>query len=396
MILNSNSRYLSERLGTAGVDVVRITAVGDAEDMIEEAVRQAMQRVDWVFATGGLGSTHDDISKRVLAKVFQSGLRRDEKVASMLIELFKARGRKVPAAVQDQCQVPEKADILYNDKGTAPGLHFREAGKHLYALPGVPFEMEHLFEKYILPELASAAAVRVGHRIIRVTGIMEAGLWEKIGPVDPLQEWVSSVASLPSHLGVNIRLSAVGKQEQEVFSRLDAADRYITEKIGRYIYGRDGETLEGKVGELLGARTLAVAESCTGGLIGHRLTQVAGSSEYFLEGAVTYSNAAKTARLGLEPELLQRHGAVSREVALAMADGIRRTSGADIGLAVTGIAGPGGGTPEKPVGLTFIALSDASGNICKKFLFHQSRSFNKERAAQAALNLLRLRLQREG
>jgi nicotinamide-nucleotide amidase len=222
---------------------------------------------------------------------------------------------------------------------------------------------------------------------------MESGLWGKIGSVEPLEKFVS-VASLPSHLGVNIRLSAIGEESDEIQQRLNQAELMIREKVEGYIYARDDETLEENVGQMLRATDLklAVAESCTGGLIGHRLTQVAGSSDYFMEGAVTYSNSAKENRLGVPRDLLVQHGAVSREVALAMAKGIRESARTDIGLAVTGIAGPGGGTDDKPVGLTFIAVDDPNGAECERFVFPQDRIRNKERAAQAALNILRLRL----
>ena len=253
--------------------------------------------------------------------------------------------------------------------------------------------MEYLFDKYIQHDLSSSSEFGIWHRVLHTTGISEADLWSRVGPVAPLEKWVA-VASLPSHLGVRIRLSALDKKVEDAKSRLDAAENLVRSNIEDYIFGRDDETLEGKVGELLlgSGQTLAVAESCTGGLIGHRLTQVSGSSDYFLEGAVTYSNEAKHKRLGVEQELLDKYGAVSREVALAMANGIRTTAGTDIGLAVTGIAGPTGGTEQKPVGLTFIALRDAVQSDCREFVFHQDRGRNKERAAQAALNLLRCHL----
>ena len=395
LTIDSNSAHISKNLMSVGVAVSRIVAIGDDEGTIDEAVAQAFKRVDLVIVTGGLGSTHDDITKKVLARVFQCGFRHDEKVERMLKALFKNRGREVPEMVMEQCEVPDKAEILYNIKGTAPGFHFSADGKHLYALPGVPLEMKYLLDKFVLPQLAPLAGKKVAHRVIKVTGIMESGLWEKIGSVHPLEKLVS-VASLPSHLGVNIRLSAIGDDSVELKQRLDQADQMIQANVGEYIYARDDETLEETVGQLLHAAKLkvAVAESCTGGLIGHRLTQVAGSSEYFMEGAVTYSNSAKENRLGVPRELLVQHGAVSREVALAMAKGIREKAGTDIGLAVTGIAGPGGGTEDKPVGLTFIAVADSYGAECERFVFPQDRIHNKERAAQAALNLLRLRLKK--
>jgi nicotinamide-nucleotide amidase len=393
LIQDSNSRFLSLCLQSAGVNVTRMTAVGDDEASILTVVRGALERVDIVIVTGGLGSTHDDITKTVLAGMFDSGFKKDERVAENLENFFKARGKEIPASVETQWEVPTAATVLYNEKGTAPGLLFEKDGKKLYALPGIPLEMEHLFDKYIEPELSSSSEFGIWHRVLHTTGISEADLWSRLGPVEPLEKWVT-VASLPSHLGVRIRLSALDKRIEDAMTRLEKAENLVRSKIEDCIFGKDDETMEGKVGELLlrNKQTLAVAESCTGGLIGHRLTQISGSSEYFLEGAVTYSNEAKRKRLGVDEGLLDQYGAVSQQVALAMAEGIRKTAGTDFGLAVTGIAGPTGGSDQKPVGLTFIALSDQAQSEYREFVFHQDRSRNKERAAQAALNLLRLRL----
>jgi len=251
--------------------------------------------------------------------------------------------------------------------------------------------VEHLLERYLVPELKGPW--KILHRTLNTTGITESALWEKVGPCDSLQPEVS-VASLPSHLGVRVRLTAPGLDETALVRRLDTAEAFFRERLGFYIYSIDEETLEETVGKLLRQRgwSLATAESCTGGLVARRITTIAGSSDYFLEGAVTYSNAAKTARLGVPESLIASEGAVSGAVARAMAEGMRRRSAADLAVAVTGIAGPGGGSAAKPVGLTFIALADAAGTVCERFLFPQDRVRNQERAAQAALNLVRLRL----
>lgn len=393
LIQDGNSRFLSERLQVVGVNVTRITAVGDDRSSIQAASREALQRVGVVIATGGLGSTHDDITKTALADLFHCGFKKDEKVAAMLAGFFKARGRQMSADVQSQSDVPDTATVLYNEKGSAPGFLFEKEGKMLFSLPGVPLEMEHLFEKYIQPRLSSPDGLKIWRRMLLTTGVSEADLWSRIGSLAPLEE-LASAASLPSHLGVRVRLSVLSKTGKEAGVRLNAAENLVRAKVAACIFGADDETLEGNVGGLLRQkkRTLAVAESCTGGLVGHRLTQVSGSSEYFLEGVVAYGNGAKRKRLGVEEDLLEKYGAVSREVALAMAKGIRLSAGADLGLSVTGVAGPAGGTERKPVGLTFIAVSDVDHSDCRKFIFHQDRARNKERAAQAALDLLRRRL----
>ncbi len=393
LVEDTNSGVITRRLDTLGIPVKRHVSVGDDEEEIIDALIQALERVDCVILTGGLGPTHDDITKQALCRLFDSGLVTDAEVKRRIDIIFQSRGRETPQAAYTQAEVPEKATILHNTQGTAPGLLFEEDDKRIYSLPGVPLEAEHLLETYIVPHLEKRGVLKVQHRILKTTGIPESVLWEEVGPVSPFEEHVK-VASLPSLLGVRIRFTATGKDLKVTTFKLDAAEKLLRQKIDPHIFAVDDETLEGNIGEWLkkAKQTLAVAESCTGGLIGHRLTNVSGSSEYFLEGAVTYSNEAKQIRLGVDPALIEAHGAVSEQVATAMAEGIRQKSGSDFGLAVTGIAGPTGGTPDKPVGLTYIAVTGAEGTRCEPFRFHQDRVRNKERAAQAALNLLRLYL----
>ena len=394
LILDRNSQYLGEKIHELGIEVSRITTVGDSASTIEDCINLALERSDWVILTGGLGATHDDITKSVLLKVFGCGLKKDLSVESMLEKMFQNRGRDVPPSVKSQCEVPDKAVILYNEKGTAPGFKMQKGNTILFSLPGVPVEMQYLFEKYVAPEMAGKNNKVFLHRLIKTTGLSEAGLWEKVGPIDNLQK-KASIASLPSHLGVRIRISVLSESEDDGESRLDEVENYLAQKLSRYIYGRNEDEIEEVVGNLLreNSLTLATAESCTGGLIGHRLTQVAGSSDYFIEGAVVYSNQAKVDRLHVDPKLIEEFGAVSEPVAKAMAKGICDVTGADLGVSVTGISGPSGGSDLKPVGLTYIAVHDRSGTYCKKFVFTQDRIRNKERSAQAALNLIRLRLQ---
>jgi len=398
LILDRNSQYLGERIHELGIEVSRITTVGDSASIIEDCVKLALQRSEWVILTGGLGATHDDITKSVLLKVFECGSKKDAKVAGMLEAMFQARGqgREVPESVRSQCEVPEKAEILYNEKGTAPGFKMLKGKSILFSLPGVPLEMQYLFEKYVAPEMAGHGNKVFLHRLIKTTGLTEADLWVKVGSLEAMQE-KATIASLPSHLGVRIRISVLAESKKEGERRLDEVESFMEERLSRYIYGKDEETLEEKVGDLLREKslTLATAESCTGGLIGHRLTQVSGSSDYYKEGFVVYSNQAKMDRLGVEPRLIEEFGAVSEPVAEAMAQGVCRVTGADIGVSVTGIAGPSGGSDLKPVGLTYIAVHDRSGTHCRKFIFTHDRVRNKERAAQAALNLVRLKIQEE-
>jgi competence/damage-inducible protein CinA-like protein len=393
LIADTNSGVITRRLETLGISVKRHVSVGDDEQEIIDALKQAMERVDCVILTGGLGPTHDDITKQVLCRFFNSKLVTDAEVKRRIDTIFQSRGIETPQTAYSQAEVPEKSTILHNIQGTAPGLLFEKNGKRVYSLPGVPHEAEHLLETYIVPHLEKPGTLKTEHRILKTTGMPESILWQEIGPVAPFEEHVK-VASLPSLLGVRIRFTATGKDLKETSAKLDGAEKLLRQKIDHHIFAINDETLEGNLGEWLkkNGKTLATAESCTGGLIGHRLTNISGSSNYFLEGAVTYSNEAKQNRLGVDPALIEAHGAVSEPVARAMAEGIRQKSGSDFGLAVTGIAGPTGGSPEKPVGLTFIAVTGAQGTRCEQFRFHQDRVRNKERAAQAALNLLRLYL----
>ena len=293
-------------------------------------------------------------------KVFGSNFRRDKKVAAMLQDIFQRRNRAMPVSVESQCKVPDNCQVFYNKVGTAPGFRFEKMGHVLFCLPGVPHEMKHLFEQYIAPELKKNSTKVFSQRILKTTGISEAGLWEKVGSVTKLQKKVN-IASLPSHLGVRIRISCSKETKELGEALVDEAEQELMKNIGQFIYGKNEELLEEKVGQLLTDKsmTLATAESCTGGLIGHRITQISGSSNYFKEGFVVYSNDAKVFRLGVVQKTLEKYGAVSEPVARMMAEGVCRVSGADIGVSVTGIAGPTGGSEEKPVGLTFIAVSDA-------------------------------------
>lgn len=396
LILDRNSQYLGEKIHELGIEVSRITTIGDSASIIEDCVKLALKRSNWVVLTGGLGATHDDITKSVLLEVFDCGLRRDLKVAEMLEEKFQVRGREVPPSVRSQCEVPEKAEILYNEKGTAPGFKMKRGNSILFSLPGVPVEMQHLFEKYVAPEMTAQGNKTFLSRVIKTTGLSEADLWAKVGPLQELQN-KAAIASLPSHLGVRIRISVLADSKQEGECCLDEVENLITQKLSSYVYGKDEDELEEKVGALLKEKsmTLATAESCTGGLIGHRLTQVSGSSDYFKEGFIVYSNASKINRLQVDPKLIKEFGAVSEEVARAMAEGVCQVTGADIGVSITGIAGPTGGSDLKPVGLTYIAVHDQSGTYCRKFVYTHDRIKNKERSAQTALNLVRLRLQGE-
>jgi len=393
LIVDTNSKYLGERIHELGIGVSRITKIGDDFSTIKECVEKALMRSNWIIITGGLGITHDDITKSVVMNVFGSKFHRDKKVEEMLQKVFRKKNREIPESVKLQCEVPDNCQVLYNEIGTAPGLRYEKDCHVLFCLPGVPHEMKHLFEEYIAPELALKSSKIFSQRILKTTGISESDLWQKVGSLSSLQD-KASLASLPSHLGVRIRLSCLAEKQEKGESVLDEVEQSLMSCIGQYVYGKNDETLEAIVGQLLAKKsmTLATAESCTGGLIGHRLTQISGSSAYFKEGFLVYSNEAKISRLGVKQQILMDYGAVSEPVARSMAECVCRITKADIGLSVTGIAGPTGGTDEKPTGLTYIAIYDENGTLCRQFIYTHDRIKNKERAAQTALNLLRLRL----
>ncbi|CCQ92000.1 CinA-like protein [Nitrospina gracilis 3/211] len=393
LVSDTNSTFICGQLRMHGLQVGRISVVGDDADAIRSALDQALSRVDLVIVTGGLGATHDDITKDVLADYFGTPLVRDPKVEEMIRVFFEKRQRPVPDAALRQAEVPKDGRPLYNDQGTAPGLMFERGEQRVYVLPGVPREAEHLTRQYILPDVAPAGNLCLQQRMLWTTGLVESALWEMFGPVDELENLVQ-VASLPSHLGVRIHLTAYGENVEETSAKIEQAETLLEKVLSSYIYARDEQTMESVLGQLLVDRgeTVAVAESCTGGLIGHRLTNIPGSSRYFLQGWLTYSNEAKVKSLGVDAALVERHGAVSEEVARAMAEGARQCAGTDWAVSVTGIAGPDGGTATKPVGLTYIAVAGKTLTSCQKFVFPQDRLRNKERAAQAALNLLRLHL----
>ena len=320
LIVDSNSRFLSTRLQETGIDVCRITSVGDDHEAIKDCLKTALDRVDIVITTGGLGSTHDDITKNVWVDLFKTSLTLDAGALANLERILQKRGKSMTERFKRQAEIPSICEPLYNEKGSAPGLLYNRDGKRMYALPGVPLEMKHLYDKYIHPQLAKENNTCIVHRLIKTTGMSESEIWNRIGSVEELEKAVT-IASLPSYYGVNIRLSSVDLSLENAHKKLLTAENLLTPFLGENIYAHDEETLEECVGKLLLKKkhTLAVAESCTGGLIGHRLTQVPGSSTYFMEGITAYSNAAKMRLLHVPESTLIQHGAVSEETAKALA-----------------------------------------------------------------------------
>jgi nicotinamide-nucleotide amidase len=391
LVVNTNASMIGSMLVQDGHDVRRITAVGDDETALLAAFDSAMKENSLVVVTGGLGPTHDDITKTVAARFFKSALvyRRDIYAG---IELFFKKRDRIPSPSNEvQAWVPAEAEVLENENGTAPGFLFRRGGGLCFILPGVPAEAERMMRKQVIPRLAAEGKGRVFRsRMLRTVGISESDLYDAI--VDfPMRFPEIKLAFLPQACGMNMRLVVFGDDGADCDALIEKGEETIRAKVGRFVFGADADTLESVVGGLLAGRkmTLAAAESCTGGLVANKLTNIPGSSAYFDGGVVAYSNAFKMNILGVPESILKQHGAVSEETAAAMAEGIRRGRGTDIGLSTTGIAGPSGGSDAKPVGLVYIGYSDSVRTLVEKHIFLKDRLWNKERFAMSALDLLR-------
>ena len=398
LTVDTNAAELGRVLAAAGVEVGRHTTVPDRPDAIRAAVAEALERTGAVLTTGGLGPTRDDMTKTIVADLFGKRLVLDAGVLRGIEARFKKHGRwPMPEANRGQAQIPEGATVLPNPRGSAPGLWLEDAsGRVAILLPGVPREMRGLLVEEVLPRLVKRQTARTGRgrvvlsRVLRTTGVPESALAERIGAVEediaPL-----TLAYLPSESGVDLRLTAWALEQPEAERRLTGAASLLRGKLEEHCYGEGETDLAAAVLELLRARhhRLAVAESCTGGLVGARITRVPGASDTFLGGVVAYADDVKRATLGVPAEILEQHGAVSEPAVRAMAEGAQRLFGAACAIAVTGIAGPAGGTPEKPVGTVWLAARVAGDVRTVKRVFPGDRDEIRERAAQAALDLLR-------
>jgi nicotinamide-nucleotide amidase len=392
--LDTNGAEIARRLAAAGIRVVRRTAVGDRAEEIRDGVADALRRTGAVLTTGGLGPTRDDITKLAVAELYGAALDFDESVWADLLARFARLGRAPVARNRTQAEVPRGAVVLRNRWGTAPGLWLDGAPGLTIMLPGVPQEMRMLLEHEVAPRLASRAGTAViRSRTVRTTGIAESTLAERMGEVEtevaPL-----TLAYLPGLDGVDLRLTAWQLAEGEAERRLASAAALLVARGGEHVYGEGETDLAALVLERArrAGWSLGTAESCTGGLVGVRLTEIPGSSDVFQGSAVCYSNRLKTELVDVPAALIEAHGAVSEPVARAMAEGACRRLGVDLAVAVTGVAGPGGGTPEKPVGLIWFAAADRHGTVARSSVVLGTRREIRARAAQAALNLLRIRL----
>ena len=394
---DTNSLYLTSKLNELGWTVAFKTIVGDSEADLSGRLREALRRAQLVMITGGLGPTGDDVTREAVARALGKDLvfRRDllEKIEARFLN----RGLRMPRPNRKQAFIIRGAAVLPNRNGTAPGQFLRVGGKRIVLLPGPPRELQPICEESVWPALGKKRAGYLRRSVLKVTGLSESMVEARISGLYPKNADLG-LTILGSPGQIELHTWAFSGQSPAVAER---KLRRLTFRIGRHlgshVFSRSGESLEEAVGALLKKRrmTLAVAESCSGGLISHRLTNVPGSSAYFLEGVVTYSNAAKTDLLGVPSELIERHGAVSSPVARKMALGVRKRARSDLGLAVTGIAGPAGGTPEKPVGLVFTALAWRGGTAVQESRFLGKREQIKQQSAQKALDLVRRHLLRK-
>ena len=395
--VDTNAAELARALSAAGVRVVRKASVGDTPQAIRQGIEEALARSGAVLCTGGLGPTADDVTKKVVADLYGMPLDFHDEIWQYLVDRFARFGRKPAETNRSQAQVPRGATVLPNRWGTAPGLWFEGKPGLVILLPGVPSEMRGLLRHEVLPRLAS----RVGDGVIRSRSIRTAGVPESTlaERVSGIEEMVAplSVAYLPGTQGVDLRLTAWNLPAAEADARLAAGLAEVRRLAGEWTYGEDDVDLAAVV--LAEARKrgwkLATAESCTGGGVGERLTQIPGSSDVYLGGVIAYDNAVKESLLGVAHELLMEHGAVSEPVAAEMVRGVTRRLGAELGIAVTGIAGPGGGTAEKPVGLVYIATYVQGAVAVTRAVLPGDRGEIRGRAAQAALNRLRLEMVKE-
>lgn len=389
LVCNSNASHIGKVLQLFSVEVDFILALPDKVDTIVEALKQACEKVQIVIITGGLGPTHDDCTKEALAKFSGKKLFFHSETAELVRKRLLERGVQISSEKFLNAYQPEGMEILRNSVGTAPGLRFSHRGTEFFVFPGVPVEMKAMVEQYLIPYLEKISKKRKITRVIHTFQLPESKINELLEPVIkkfPMLE----VAFLPKHISNDIVINAPAGEKTFIERFIEEAKRLL----GKRIYGYDKDTMESVVGKLLKNKnlTLSVAESCTGGLVSDRITNISGSSEYFAGGVISYSNEVKINILGVRYETIKKHGAVSKQTAVEMAEGVRNVLGTDIGISTTGIAGPGGGTEEKPVGTVWIGYSDAGCAFAKKFRVNYNRELNKLVFSQLCLDTLRLEL----
>ncbi len=393
--INTNASYIGKKLAGIGFIPNVNLIIPDIETSILDTFNKFIPISDVIIVTGGLGPTHDDITKKCIAKYFNDEITLNDDLYKDLVSYFEKRNRPLTKTNEEQAYFPNKAIPIKNKKGTAPGIYYKIDGKLFFAIPGVPFEMRIMLDEFILDEIEKhfKPSKVIKMKTLLTAGIPESFLYEQLGDINELLG-NSKLAFLPGDFGVKMRITVFENSQDEADNKISEIEQKIRTLVGQYIYGVNDDTIEKIVYRLLSQRDLklALAESCTGGLISKLITDIPGASEVYDRGVVVYSNSAKIELLGVNEETIVKYGAVSNEVAIEMAKKIKSISGADIGLAVTGIMGPGGGSAEKPVGTVHIAICDDKSIISKKFIFGDEREFNRNRTALYALDMLRKHL----
>ena len=393
--LDTNAHWMSGELDEIGVRVIRRTTCGDAEEEILQALREAEQRADIILITGGLGPTSDDLTKPCLAKYFDCDIIMNKQALAELESYMTSRGRGLNKLTRLQAALPEKCEMVSNERGTACGMWFNKSGKVFISMPGVPHEMKFMMREKIIPRLMQEFELPIiYHKIVRLAGIGESWLAERIEDWENALPQHVKLAYLPTFGDLKLRLTANGTDPDAIRLEVDQLIQDLLPLIQEYVYGYDDDSLEFVIGMLLkkNNQKLALAESCTGGYVAHRITSISGSSEYFNGAIVPYQNEMKIEQLGVKPETIEKYGAVSEETVTEMALNVRQKFNADYGLASSGIAGPGGGTPEKPVGLIWIACAWGNEIKTRKLNLTKDRDVNIRITSVALLTLLHERL----
>lgn len=395
-IENTNAGWLGVQLSLVGLEVERMETVADRIEDIRYAIRRGFETSELVVVTGGLGPTHDDVTREAVAQSVDCDLHYDERVMEQIRKKFELRGRRLPPSNERLAYVPGGFEVLSNTKGTAPGLWGTQGNQHIIVLPGVPYEMKAIMREHVLPRLDQMSDGVVIHKTLLTVGQGESMLAESLGDLSDVLINGVTLAYLPGAGIVRLRVTSRGKSSAEAQESLDSALAHIRKKLGDRVFGEGADKLEAVVGEMLKERnlTIATAESCTGGAVAHALTRIPGSSQYFLGGVVAYDNDVKVQQLGVRTEDLEAYGAVSEIVVRQMAAGVRTALNADIGVATAGIAGPTGGSKEKPVGTVWLGFASASDTYAVRLQLTGDRTINIRLSMVAALNLVRRQLLR--
>ena len=395
--LNTSAHYVTGKLSALGIEVDYHTTVGDNPERLEQVLRQAIERTDLLITTGGLGPTVDDLTKELVAKVLDIKMELDPSSLEQIKQFFGRRKAPMPMSNEKQAYFPKDSKILPNPIGTAPGAIIEKNGKTVIILPGPPFEMQPMFDTYAWPELqriADPQAERMHERVLKVFGMGESAIEEVLTDLMSLPNLSMALLAKRAEMHIRLVVRNSNKASEEAEEVLKRVEEEIRRRLGTKVFGSDQETMIGIVGQLLKIeqRTIATAESCTGGLLGAALTQEPGSSEFYLGGVVSYSNSLKQGLLGVSEESLNKYGAVSEEVAKEMAEGIRLKAGSDLGISTTGIAGPEGGSDQKPVGLVYVGLATPEGVHVEKIQLYGERESVRQLTVQAALNKVRVHM----